>query len=296
VLCPPAAAPRGRVPLPAEAGIGLRFPHHEAVLETRPAVAWFEAHTENYMGGGPSLACLEAIRADYPISLHGVGLSLGSAEGLDRIHLERIRRTAERIAPALVSEHLSWSVVGGRYLADLLPLPLTEEALAVVCRHVDEVQTCLRRPILVENPSTYLCCRHSTIPEWEFLAAVAARTGCGILCDVNNIHVSACNHGWDPHTYLAALPPAAIGEIHLAGHSVRVLDGGFVLRIDDHGSRVIPEVWSLYAAALARFGPVPTMIEWDNNIPALTVLLDEANRAASLLDRARQEVGRAEAA
>lgn len=296
MLCPPAAAPRERGSIPAGAGIGLRFPHHEAVLETRPAVAWFEVHTENYMGGGGSLACLEAIRADYPISLHGVGLSLGSAEGLDRIHLDRIRRTAERIAPALVSEHLSWSIAGGHYLADLLPLPLTEEALALVCRNVDETQTCLRRPILVENPSTYLCYRHSTIPEWEFLAAVAARTGCGILCDVNNIYVSASNHGWDPHAYLAALPPASIGEIHLAGHSLRVLEGGFVLRIDDHGSRVIPEVWSLYAAALLRFGPVPTLIEWDNNVPALAVLLDEAQRAAALLDRVREKAGHADAA
>jgi uncharacterized protein len=231
----------------------------------RPDVAWLEVHTENYMGGGKPLAYLESIRANYPISLHGVGLSLGSAEGLDPAHLDGIRRVIERIEATLVSEHLSWSVVDGRYLADLLPLPMTEEALETVCRHVDQTQNYLRHRILVENPSSYLRYRHSTIPEWEFLSAVARRTGCGILCDVNNIFVSAANHGWSPSAYLAALPPAAIGEIHLAGHSIRELENGLVLRIDDHGSRVIWEVWALYAEALVRFGPVPTLIEWDTN-------------------------------
>ena len=179
----PISAARG--PVPREAGIGLRFPHHQAVLGERPPVAWLEVHTENYFGGGTPLAYLEAIRRDYPISLHGVGLSLGSAEGLDLDHLDRVRRTVERIAPELVSEHLSWSIAEGRYLADLLPLPMTEEALGIVCRHVDQTQTVLRRQILVENASSYLRWRYSTIPEWEFLAAVAHRTGCGILCDVN---------------------------------------------------------------------------------------------------------------
>jgi uncharacterized protein (UPF0276 family) len=283
-------------PIPVKAGIGLRFPHHAAVLETRPDIPWLEVHTENYMGGGKPLAYLEAIRSHYPISLHGVGLSLGSAEGLDAAHLQRIRQTAERVEPALVSEHLSWSVVDGRYLADLLPLPMTEEALDIVCRHVDQVQAYLRRRILVENPSTYLRWRHSTIPEWEFLAAVASRTGCGILCDVNNIYVSAANHGWDPRAYLAALPPAAIAEIHLAGHSTRAIEDGRVLRIDDHGSRVFPEVWTLYTAALARFGPIPTLIEWDTDIPELAVLLDEANRAAALLGEVGQGFRDADAA
>ncbi len=295
-MFPPSAPMRAELgSIPAKAGIGLRFQHHRAVAETRPDIPWFEVHTENYMGGGTPLAYLEAIRADYPISLHGVGLSLGSAEGLDAAHLARIGRTAERIKPALVSEHLSWSVVGGNYLADLLPLPMTEEALEVVCRHVDQVQAYLRHRILVENPSTYLCYRHSTIPEWEFIAAVAKRTGCGILCNVNNIYVSACNHGWDPHVYLAALPSAAIGEIHLAGHTVRQLGGGRVLRIDDHSSRVIPPVWALYAEALARFGPVPTLIEWDTNIPSLDVLLDEAAHAATLLDHLQDQASHADA-
>ncbi len=193
----PREAP-GRIP--AQAGIGLRFPHHRTVAETHPDVEWFEVHTENYMGGGVVPATLDAIRRDYPISLHGVGLSLGSADGLDAAHLERLREVVDRVEPGLISEHLSWSVTGGVYLADLLPLPLTPQALAVVCQHVDQVQTHLKRRILVENPSTYLQFRHSSIPEWEFLAQVARRTGCGILCDVNNIFVSACNHGWDAHT------------------------------------------------------------------------------------------------
>lgn len=283
-------------PIPARAGIGLRFQHHQALLCSPPDVAWLEVHTENYMGGGTSVRYLEAIRANYPISLHGVGLSLGSAQGLDAAHLEHIRRVVERMEPALVSEHLSWSTVSGRYLADLLPLPMTEEALDVVCGNIDHVQTCLRRQILIENPSSYLRFRHSTIPEWEFLAAAAERTGCGILCDVNNIYVSACNHGWQTSTYLAALPPASVGEIHLAGHTVRRLDGGRLLRIDDHGSPVIREVWALYVEALTRFGPVPTLIEWDTNVPALGVLLDEAARAGRLLGRAAEEGQHADAA
>ena len=230
-----------RVPIPIKAGIGTRFQHHQAVIDRKPPVSWFEVHTENYMGGGAPSRDLDVIRSDYAISLHGVGLSLGSAEGLDAGHLARIRQVAERVEPALVSEHLSWSVSGGVYLADLLPLPMTEEALATVCRNVDQTQHYLKRQILVENPSTYLRFRHSTVPEWEFLSAVAARTGCGILCDVNNIFVSAANHGWQASDYLAALPPSAVGEIHLAGHSVRELEGGRTLRIDDHGSRVIPK-------------------------------------------------------
>ncbi len=270
--------------IPAQAGIGLRFPHHRPVAETRPDVAWFEVHTENYMGGGIVPATLDAIRRDYPISLHGVGLSLGSADGLDTTHLERLREVVDRVEPGLISEHLSWSVTGGVYLADLLPLPLTPQALAVVCQHVDQVQTHLKRRILVENPSTYLQFRHSSIPEWEFLAQVARRTGCGILCDVNNIFVSACNHGWDAHTYLAALPPQAIGEIHLAGHSIREFGQGRTLRIDDHGSRVAAPVWALYREALARFGPIPTLIEWDTNVPALEVLMEEAATAQTLLE------------
>jgi uncharacterized protein (UPF0276 family) len=272
-----------RRPIPARAGIGLRFKHHETVLDTRPDVAWFELHTENYMGGGSTPSVLDAVRRDYPVSLHGVGLSLGSDEGLDPVHLERVRSVVDRAEPGLVSEHLSWSVVGGVYLADLLPLPMTEEALEVICRNVDQAQTWLKRRILVENPSTYLQFRHSTIPEWEFLAAVADRTGCGILCDVNNIYVSARNHGWPAAAYLAALPPAAVGEIHLAGHAERELGDGRTIRIDNHGSRVAAPVWTLYSEALARFGAVPTLIEWDTDIPAFDVLLAEAEFATRLM-------------
>ncbi|MDY7544738.1 DUF692 domain-containing protein [Glaciimonas sp. CA11.2] len=276
-------------PIPAKAGIGLRFRHHQAVIDERPEVAWFEVHTENYMGGGVAPRDLDTIRRDYPISLHGVGLSIGSAEGLDRDHLARVRSVVDRVEPGLISEHLSWSVSGGTYLPDLLPLPMTEEALDIVCRHVEQVQAYLNRRILLENPSTYLRFRHSTIPEWEFLAHVAQRTGCGILCDVNNIFVSASNHNWDPMTYLSALPPAAIGEIHLAGHSVRQLDHGRILRVDDHGSPVAPAVWALYREALRRFGPVPTLIEWDTEVPPMHILMEEAATAEMALEKQRHE-------
>jgi hypothetical protein len=276
-------------PIPAEAGIGLRFAHHREVIETRPRVAWFEVHSENYLGGGPTPAVLDRVRRDYPISLHGVGLSLGSAEGLSADHLARIRGLIDRIEPGLVSEHLSWSVVDGNYLADLLPLPMTEEALNVVCANVDRVQQAIGRGLLLENPSSYLRYRHSAIPEWEFLSAVAQRTGCGILCDVNNIFVSASNHGWSASDYLAGLPPRAVGEIHLAGHSVRPLESGGTIRIDDHGSPVCPEVWALYSEAVARFGRVPTLIEWDTDIPSLDVLIGQARNAQNVLERQQDE-------
>jgi len=279
-------------PIPAAAGIGLRFPHHELVLQTHPAVPWFEVHAENFFGGGSARRTLEAVRRDYRLSLHGVGLSLGSAEGLDRSHLERLAALVQSIEPALVSEHLAWSVVGGRYLADLLPLPMTEEALAVVCAHVQQTQERLRRPILLENPSSYLTFAHSSIPEWEFLAAVVNRTGCRLLCDVNNIFVSASNHGWDALKYLNALPAQAIGEYHLAGHAVCTLENGREVRIDNHGSRVAPPVWALYEQALRRLGPRPTLIEWDTDIPALDVLLDEAALAG---DRLRSSATRSHA-
>ena len=270
-------------PISASAGIGLRFPHHESVLAEKPPVTWLEVHPENYMGGGKPIAYLDRIRRDYPISLHGVGLSLGSADGLDAAHLNRLRRLADRIEPSLVSEHLSWSAIDGVHFPELLPLPLTEEGLAVVCQNVQVMQDFLGRPILIENPSSYLRFRHSTIPEWEFITTVAERTGCGILCDVNNIYVSACNHGFDPRQYLKALPPKMIGEIHLAGHKLRRFDDGRMIRIDDHGSRVCDEVWALYNDAVARFGRVPTLIEWDSDVPPLSVLVDEAAKAERIL-------------
>jgi uncharacterized protein len=266
-------------PIPAQAGIGLRFPHHRHVIENNPAVAWFEVHSENYFGGGTSLDCLEQIRGNYPISLHGVGLSLGSTGPLDPQHLTRIAKLARRIEPALISEHLSFSLIEGLFLPDLLPLPMTEEALDTMSGHVLQVQEALGRQILLENPSSYLRYRHSLIPEWEFLAELADRTGCALLCDVNNIYVSARNHGWDADTYLSALPIDAVREIHVAGHSERTLPGGRRILIDDHGAEICEAVWALYRKAIARFGAVPTLIEWDNNIPAFEVLEAQAARA-----------------
>lgn len=275
-------------PIPAAAGIGLRFAHHRAVLGEKPAVSWFEVHAENYFRGVP-LAFLDAIRRDYPMSLHGVGLSLGGAEGLDRDHLAKLRALADRIEPGLISEHLSWSGNAAQYLADLLPLPLTEEALDIFCRNVDALQAALGRRVLVENPSTYLQFAHSTMPEAEFLVEVVRRTGCGLLCDVNNIFVSARNHGFDAEAYLARVPPEAVGEIHLAGHAVCDLAGNRRLLIDDHGTRVAPAVWQLYAKAIARFGRRPTLIEWDTRIPPLAVLQADAARAEDILARSAME-------
>jgi hypothetical protein len=233
------------------------------------------------MGGGPALRALDRLRCDRPLSLHGVGLSLGGTEGIDAAHLERLAALACRLQPALISEHLSWSIVEGVYLNDLLPLPYTEEALDVVARHVDQMQQRLGRQILIENPSSYLRYRHSTISEAGFLAALAERTGCGLLCDINNIHVSACNLGFDPIDYLAELPGETIGEYHLAGHSINGADGQAIL-IDDHGSAVGEPVWALYREALKRFGPRPTLVEWDSRLPELPVLLDEAAKADAL--------------
>ena len=269
--------------IPASAGVGLRFPHHRVVVEQRPAAAWFEVHPENYLGGGTPPGYLDAIRRDYPLSLHGVGLSLGSAEAVDERHLARLKRLVERVDPGLVSEHLAWNAIDGAHFPDLLPLPLTEEALAVVCRNVEHAQERLGRRILIENPSSYLRFRHSTMPEWEFIGAIAARTGCGILCDVNNIFVSACNHGFDARRYLHALPGERICEIHLAGHRLRTLEDGRSIRIDDHSSPVCDEVWQLYALAVDLFGQVPALIEWDTDVPPLPVLLEEAAKAQSIM-------------
>lgn len=269
-----------------DTGIGLRAPHVAEFLATRPAVAWLEIHAENYMGGGSTLRDLDTIRRDYPLSVHGVGLSLGSADGLDSRHLNRLRALVDRVQPRLISEHLSWSVADGVYLNHLLPLPYTVESLALVTRHVDRTQAALGRPILVENPSSYLRFRRSTIPEAEFLAELVRRTGCGLLCDVNNIHVTAHNLGLDADEYLAALPVESVAEIHLAGHSVNDADGRPIL-IDDHGSRVTADVWALYIRALERFGPTPTLIEWDTDLPALAVLLQEAATAGRIAGETR---------
>jgi uncharacterized protein (UPF0276 family) len=270
-------------PISRAIGIGLRSPHVDAVLSTRPPVGWFEIHAENYLGGGASLVQLDAIRRDYPVSLHAVGLSLGSAEGIDGAHLGRLAELAQRIVPCLISDHLSWSVSGGVYLNDLLPLPYTEEALAIVARNIDAVQAAIQRPLLVENPSTYLRLRHSTIAEPEFLAELVRRTGCRLLCDVNNIHVSCSNFGLDEAAYIDALPAYAVAEIHLAGHE-QIERGGRALLIDTHGTRVAAPVWDLYRQALLRFGLIPSLIEWDTDIPDLSVLIDEGSNAARIAE------------
>jgi uncharacterized protein len=265
------------------AGIGLRSVHVAEVIASPPGVPWFEIHAENYMSGGPALRALERIRRSVPISVHAVGLSLGSAEGLDPQHLHRLRALIDRLEPVLVSEHLSWSTLGGRYFNHLLPLPYTSEALAVVGDNVERAQQGLGRTLLIENASSYLRFSESPIPEPEFLAELTRRTGCGLLCDVNNIYVTSANLGLDPLAYLEALPGDRIAEFHLAGHRVNDADGVRIL-IDDHGSRVTAEVWALYADAVERYGPRPTLIEWDTDVPALSVLMGEAQHAASLMD------------
>jgi hypothetical protein len=268
--------------VPARTGIGLRSPHVAEVVATRPALPWLEVHPENYMGGGSLVRALQTIRQDYPLSFHAVGLSVGSWGGVDRRHLGRIKALVDRFEPALVSEHLAWSQAAGVYLNHLLPLPYTEESLAAVCRNLDEVQTVLGRRVLVENPSAYLRFATSAIPEAQFLAELVRRTGCGLLCDVNNVYVTARNLRLDPVAYLDALPADAVGEVHVAGHSANETDGRTVF-IDDHGSPVAPTVWALYEHAIRRFGAVPTLVEWDTEIPALEVLLAEARHADTLL-------------
>ena len=261
------------------AGIGLRAAHYRAFLDGRPPVGWLEVHSENYFGaGGYDLHVLDHVRREYPLSLHGVGLSLGSADGLREQHVAKLQGLVARVDPLLVSEHLCWGAFGERHFNDLLPMPYTDEALTLMVERVDQVQTALGRGILVENVSSYLQYRDSAIPELEFAAELARRSGCGILLDVNNLYVNSINHGFDPYAALAAVPAQYVKEIHLAGHTPTEL-----CLIDDHGSRVTAAVWSLYQAALARLGPVRTLIEWDTRIPDLDVLLDEARIVETML-------------
>ena len=271
------------VPIPSQAGIGLRAEHYHDVLEQRPPVGWMEVHSENYFGaGGRPLHYLDRIRADYPISLHGVGLSLGSTDPLSEKHLQKLKTLVQRCEPILVSEHLSWGSVGGRYFNDLLPLPYRDDTLEHMVARVSQVQDYLQRPILIENLSSYLQFDSSDIPEWEFLAALAQRSGCGLLLDVNNIYVSARNHGLNAQDFLRGIPQHLVGEIHLAGHSIKTFDDGELL-IDTHDQRVSAGVWSLYRDAVRRFVNVPVLIEWDAQLPALDVLVAEAQQAAMIL-------------
>ncbi|MCW5729603.1 MAG: DUF692 domain-containing protein [Alphaproteobacteria bacterium] len=259
-------------------GLGLRAEHYDEILAGAPAIDWFEILSENYMvPGGKPLHYLERIRARWPVVMHGVSLSIGASEPLDRHYLAALRALARRIEPEWISDHLCWTGAHGRNLHDLLPLPYTEEALAHVAARIGEVQDFLGRRLMIENVSSYATFRHSTMPEWEFLAELARRADCMILLDVNNIHVSAYNHGFDPLAYLAAMPPERIGQIHLAGH--RNLGSHIV---DTHDQPVIGAVWSLYEAALRRFGAISTMIERDDNMPPLGELLLELGQARAL--------------
>ncbi len=265
-------------PVPANAGIGLRSVHHHALLDERPAVGWIEAHTENHFHeGGAAVRALERARANYPLGLHGVGLGLGSADGLDMAHLARVKRAVQRFEPGLVSEHACWGHSGGEFFNDLLPLPYTDEAVRLLARQVAQAQDFLGRRLLIENVSAYVAFEYSHLHEWEFLAAVSRESGCGLLLDVNNVYVSSRNLGIDARAFIAGLPRDRVGEIHLAGHA----RNGDVL-VDDHGSAVCDEVWELYRVALTRFGPLPTLIEWDTNIPPLQRLVAEAARAQAV--------------
>lgn len=264
------------------AGIGLRSPHLAEFARDRPATGFLEIHAENYLADSPAFGTVERLREDYEFSVHAVGLSLGSVDGLDETHLDRVAALIRRLQPALVSDHLAWSVAGGRYFNDLLPLPYTEEALQVVATNVDRLQERLGRQVLVENPSCYLGFAHSTMSEPEFLAELARRTGCGLLLDANNIVVTAHNLRLDPAAWLDGLPASAIGQYHLAGHAVNDADGEPVL-IDDHGSQVSEGVWALFDEIVRRCGPRPTLVEWDTDLPPLGLLLDEARRAAQAL-------------
>lgn len=273
--------------IPAAAGIGLRAPHIERVLAERPPVPWFEVHSENYFAeGGVSHAALGRIRAEYPLSLHGVGLSLGSADKLDLAHLARLKQLVDRYEPALVSEHICWGAIGNVHLNDLLPLPCTIEALDLMVSRVQQVQESLGRELLVENVSSYLSFRDSEMPESAFVAALVRRSGCGLLLDVNNVYVNSVNHGFDPYDYLRAIPCAAVREIHLAGHT-RKDHLPVPLLIDSHSRPVADAVWALYDEALALCGTQPTLIEWDQDIPALEVLLAEAVYAEERLHARR---------
>lgn len=259
-------------------GIGLRTAHYPRLLAGTLRADWFEVIAENFVGcGGRPLRVLERARAEAPVVLHGVSLSIGSVDALNEGYLRELRALAERVAPAWISDHLCWGSFGGHYAHDLLPLPFTEETIAHVSERILRVQDVLGRRILIENVSSYVAFAHSTLREWEFLAAVAERADCGILLDVNNVHVSAHNHGYAAEHYLAGLPSRRIGQIHLAGHS----DAGTHL-LDTHDGPVAPAVWRLYALAVARFGRVSTLVEWDDRVPEVEVLLAEAERARSL--------------
>ena len=266
-------------------GIGLRSQHYEEIMRTKPKIGWFEVHSENYFGeGGKPRHYLQKLRKDYPFSFHGVGLSLGSADRIQKAHLLRLKNLINMFSPCLVSEHLSWSVVEDIYVNDLLPLPYTEDSLALIIDRINQVQDTLNCQILIENISSYLQFADSIIPEYEFINELAQRTHCGILLDINNLYVSSHNHGWDMDIYLSCLSKNHVKEIHLAGFIANNIDEKTIL-IDAHSKPIAAPVWDLYAKAVQLFGPVPTLIEWDQDIPELFILQKEAEKAGKVLEK-----------
>jgi uncharacterized protein (UPF0276 family) len=261
-------------------GIGLRDPHYYQVLAEKPSIDWLEVHTENFMlKGGPLLELLFSIGQHYPLSFHGVGLSLGSAQGICKKHLRRIKKLVNHFEPALISDHLSWSTTENIYFPDLLPIPYTAESLTIIGNNIDQAQNYLQTTLLIENPSSYLEYQTSTYSEAEFLAELVKRTGTKLLLDVNNVYVSCCNHGWNPQAYIQALPHEAVKEIHVAGHSIHAQDSINALHVDTHDNHVCTDVWELYRYTIKHTGMVPTLLEWDTDIPDLQSLLDEVRKS-----------------
>lgn len=270
--------------VPARAGVGLKAQHYADILQDQPDIGWFEIHAENYMGaGGPPHQYLTAIRDQYPISCHGVGLSIGAEGPLDADHLARLRAVVERYQPGLFSEHLAWSSHGGAFYNDLLPLPYTQDTARRVADHISQTQDVIGRRMLLENPSVYVAFAETDMLETDFLREVVDRSGCGLLLDVNNVFVSATNQRYSPEDYLAAFPLEHVGEIHLGGHAEDSDDDGAPLLIDAHDRQVIDPVWTLYESVISRVGPVPTLIEWDNDVPDWDTLMSEARRADRIL-------------
>ena len=280
--------------IPASAGVGFKSDHLAAILADPGSVGFLEVHAENYMGdGGPPHRTLERVRRDFPLSLHGVCMSIGGPDPLDEDHLSRFAALCERYEPGLISEHLAWSTHEDVFLNDLLPLPYTDETLAHVCGHIDRMQEATGRRMLLENPATYVVFDNSAMSETDFLRAVVARTGCGLLLDINNVFVSATNHGYSARAYLAAFPLGHVGEIHLAGHTEQEDDEGAPLLIDSHDRPVADPVWTLYEEVIARTGPIPTLVEWDSDLPEWPVLRGEADSANAILERHAAPVGEA---
>lgn len=267
-------------------GIGLRYPHLKQFVSEKPNIGWVEVHSENFYSlGGPDFDCLVKVREDYPISLHGIGMSLGSGDGIDKNHLMMVKNLINIINPFLVSDHLSWNSISDKFLPDLLPTPFNNEALEVFVNNIDEVQSYLGREILIENPSTYFEYETSTMPEYEFLNILSERTGAKVILDLNNIYVSGLNNGWSPEEYISNLDTSIVKEIHLAGHFVKETSNSQKLYVDSHSTYVSDEVWHLYGLAIQKFGEVHSLLEWDVDIPDLSVLLDESRKAENYLDK-----------